>query len=703
MQRPSRLLSVALAAALATVLSACGDNNITGLATASPTATANHTFTPTQFSGGDLPTLTPTAFVPPASATATAIRPTASATATAIPPTATRSSVPTATATATLVPTAAAAMALFNADPMNPLNPFPSDRLRQADGHVHVPAEYLQIDAPNTPEFQVAYAYSALAADQLTELTGFGTFAPLRIRFDRTMVVDSGINPRGILLLEYDDLTSRPPLITATAYDPDKSIEVQPVVPLKSKTTYAVVVTTQITDANGNHAAPSPDFGKLLAGTDLSPALTAWRSRLLPVLNYLHDEYDLGPDSLALVDVFTTVATTDDLVAIEHRLSSGELTPGLPVFDRPLGNLETGIFAEGTPQFADLIGAPTSSNTSAVGIGYFESFDFRAHANGAFDPGRVNGPTIPTTNKVDFYMTIPKAPKPANGYPIVLFGHGLGGSGRDVARITELGQNVPIVGIGISALQHGRRGNVTKFFVLGNIATTREYFRQTVADFLQVIRMIQVAHDAGIAPFRDIDPQHIQYLGGSLGGIMGTPFMAVAPDVQVGVLSVPGGGLPNILASRDIGMLLEPLLALTVGIPPDSPYFATFLHRFQQTSQWALESADPINYAPHIIVPGEQLPGAPVKSILMHEGVVDSTVPNRTTDDLALAMRLPDLNLTRGCMNPSGCNGIWRFLMTDYGKGPLDGHTVTAIVPQATQQAFDYLTSFGTLVSDASP
>ena len=49
------------------------------------------------------------------------------------------------------------------------------------------------------------------------------------------------------------------------------------------------------------------------------------------------------------------------------------------------------------------------------------------------------------------------------------------------------------------------------------------------------------------------------------------------------------------------------------------------------------------------MTPGAQLPGVPPKRILMHEGIVDSTVPNRTTDDLALAMRLPDLNASHGC------------------------------------------------------
>ncbi|HVM95977.1 MAG TPA: Ig-like domain-containing protein, partial [Candidatus Acidoferrales bacterium] len=477
--------------ALAIVLSGCGQNNLTPLvgptATSTPTATVPHTATST------IPPA-PTATAAPSFTSTRVPIPTLTATQTVTSP-------PTQSATATVSPTPAAAMLMFNADATNPQNPFPSDRLIGSDGHVHLPATYLQINAPRTPEFQLAFAYADLAASQLSELTGFGTFAPLRIRFDRPMTVDMGSNPRGVYVLEYNDLAGKPAVVTATAYDPDNSIEIQPVVPFKPKTTYALILTTDITDGNGNHIMPSPDFTKLLAGTDLSPDLAAWRSKLQPVIDFAANNLDINQQALALVDLFTTLPTTDDLVAIEHRLATGNLVPGMPVFDQPLGNLQTGIFPEGSAGYADLIGAPTSPNVSEVAIGYFESYDFRTGPKGGFDPAKVNGPTVPGTNKVDFYMTIPKAPKPPGGYPIVIFGHGLGGSGRDVARIADLGIDLPVVGIAISALQHGRRGTVTNFFVLNDIATTREYFRQTVADTLQEYRMIKEAHAAGIAPF----------------------------------------------------------------------------------------------------------------------------------------------------------------------------------------------------------
>ena len=672
-------------------LSACGTNDITAPAstpTAIPSATATNK--PTA-SATSVPTATATT-VPTATVVVVAV------------PTATGTPTITATSSPTFTSTPVVAVALFSADASSPNNPFPSDRLLDASGHVALPPAYLTYSYPPGRKFDAARGLSTSVASQLKALEGFGTFAPLRIRFNRPMVVDTGQNPDGILLLEYDDLSARPALVRAIAYAPDASIEVYPVVPLKPKTTYALVVTTALTDVDGHHAKPSPDFVRLLAGTGLDPDLTAWRAHLQPVLTFVKSTYKIDTDGLALVEVFTTESTTDDLVTIQRRLTTGELVPGPPVFENaPLRNLETGIFPAGTQEYRDLIGTFNAPNVAAVAIGVFDAYDFRTGPKGAFDPRYVNGPDMPPMNHLDFYVTIPSAPKPAAGYPISLFGHGLGGSGRDVGQIAGVDFSPPVMGIAVSAVQHGLRGNVVNFFVLNDIATTRDNFRQTAADFLQLTKMVENAHAAGIPPFDMIDPQSIFYLGGSLGGIVGTLYMAVEPDVQVGVLSVPGGGLVNILDSIDIGGLLKPLVSVLVNLSTDDPFFPQFLRGFRQAAQWSIEPADPINYAPYIVTPGNQLPGVPPKRILMHEGITDSTVPNRTTDDLALAMRLPDLNATRGCQNAAGCSGIWRFVMTDYGKGATSGHGVTIELPQATQQAFDFLMSYGTVVNDASP
>src|SRR5262249_48900476 len=74
-----------------------------------------------------------------------------------------------------------------------------------------------------------------------------------------------------------------------------------------------------------------------------------------------------------------------------------------------------------------------------------------------------------------------------------------------------------------------------------SILLSRDGLRQTVADLMQLVRVIEVGMDLNGDRIRDLDPSRISYLGGSLGGIYGTVFLAVEPDVHAGVPVVPGG------------------------------------------------------------------------------------------------------------------------------------------------------------------
>jgi hypothetical protein len=668
-----RLSLVLLPAALLLVAGCSSEGDpLTTLPTPSPTATARHTTTST----------TTASFT----ATATLI-PTRTATASATP-----------TLTATLPQSGA--VALFRADPSDPANPFPSDRLLDESGHVSVSGALIGADLPPTPDFDMARGLSEIVARQLTALTGFSTFAPIRVKLDKPIAVADPMTHEGILVFEFDDPSADHPVRVRTVTPDvagDTAVEIYPVIPFREETRYVYVLTRALRDLEQNSLRPSADLTAALTGEG---AGTSWRATLTPVLQHLSTERSIAVEDIAAIDFFTTQSITDDLVAIRDHFLDGRLPPAEPVFENsPVRGLDTGIFAEGTPQFTDLIGSATSDTVAAVAIGSFPSYDFRTGANGAFDPARISLAVTPAAPHLDFYLTIPKAPPPPGGYPITIFGHGLGGNGRNAVAVSQLIGDAPMMGIGISAVEHGRRGNVANFFVLTNGFISRERFRQTVADLLQLARMLR---NTNAPPFDQVDKDRIQYFGVSLGGIMGSLFMALDPDVTVGMLSVPGGGLPNILQSEAIGNLLNPLISLTVGIPVDDVLFPVFLHRFVHLSQWFIDAGDPINLAPYI-GPAGRLPRVPPKRILMHEGVIDNVVPNSTTDDLARAMGLADAKASGGCESVDGCSGVWRFVMTEYGEEELSGHGVTFTVPQASEQAARFLTSGGQEIIDASP
>ena len=630
--------------------------------------------------------------------------PTATISATAtVTTTATLTVTPSASATTTATPIPPGPVALFNVDPLNPANPFPSDRLLDGTGHVHVTGELIGADLPADTKFDTARSLSNMVAQQLTSVTGFSTYAAIRVKLDRPATLATDLHAR-ILILPLDDLTTTIS-VTATFVTPDiagdNAIEIRPTIPLFPKAQYAYVVTKDAAhDGDGHPLVAAPDLADKLRGNGLADAATTtWRTTLLPVLSHLQTTAGIGIDDIAAIEFFTTQATTDDLIAIKDLLTTGTLPPADPAFDSTaVPGVTTGIFPEGSPEFTALIGSATSPNVSAVAVGVFDSYDFRTQ--GVFDPAKINGTVTPSVNHLDFYMTIPKAAPPPGGYPITIFGHGLGGSGRDAVFVSRTIGDAPTMAIGISDVSHGSRGNVANFFNFVNGFVTRENFRQTVADYLQLARMIR--HTA-VPPFDMVNQDAVRYMGVSLGGIMGTLFMGVDPDVRVGMLSVPGGGLPEIISSQAIGQLLKPVIALTVKIPLNDPLFPVFLHRYFQLAQWFIDPADPINTAPYIIQPTPRLPGVPPKLILMQEGIVDNVVPNFTTDALALAMGLPDVRATRGCASTDGCSGIWRFVMTEYGQDGGDGHSVTGVVPQASAQAGHYVVTAGQAISDASP
>src|SRR4029453_16440372 len=110
------------------------------------------------------------------------------------------------------------------------------------------------------------------------------------------------------------------------------------------------------------------------------------------VLDRLRDDLGVSLDDIAMIDTFTTQPTTDDLVAIVDQLTSGALPPAAPVFeDSPIPDLVTGIFPEGTPEFEQYLGAPTSDTIAAVAVGTFASYDFRYGPQRGFDPAKVSG------------------------------------------------------------------------------------------------------------------------------------------------------------------------------------------------------------------------------------------------------------------------------------------------------------------------
>ena len=225
---------------------------------------------------------------------------------------------------------------------------------------------------------------------------------------------------------------------------------------------------------------------------------------------------------------------------------------------------------------------PFLAGVGSIAFGAFDAPDYQTASKVIPAVGTRSGvPAVQGTNRLYFNLFLPPGAAPAGGWPVAIYGHGftdnknqtpffVAGSmaRRGIATIA-----INVVGHGSGplgtltvnrtagapvVLSAGGRG----FDQDGNGAITttegvnaappqtlvgsRDGLRQTVIDLMSLVREIEVGVDVDGNGTRDLDPAKISYFGQSFGGIYGTKFLAVEPNVRVGVPNVPGGAIIEI-------------------------------------------------------------------------------------------------------------------------------------------------------------
>lgn len=170
---------------------------------------------------------------------------------------------------------------------------------------------------------------------------------------------------------------------------------------------------------------------------------------------------------------------------------------------------------------------------------------------------------------------------------------------------------------------------------LQNFSRLRDGMRQTVLDMMNLNASIDEMDVNADGTADDLDPANVYFIGHSLGGIIGTTFLAVNNDasvqaynsdlplVKAAALGNPGGGVVKLLEnSPTIGARVLGGLAAS-GIAQGSSSIESFFSVLQAS----IDSVDPINFASNL----ETLP------VLVYEDVgiegdadelSDQVVPN---------------------------------------------------------------------------
>ncbi len=207
---------------------------------------------------------------------------------------------------------------------------------------------------------------------------------------------------------------------------------------------------------------------------------------------------------------------------------------------------------------------------------------------------------------------------------------------NNVGKVVAGGPNVAMVFQGANGVTDESVGASGDLYInLQDFIRTRDGMRQTVLDLLNLNASLGEMDINGDGVSDDLDTTRVYFIGHSLGGIVGTTFLAVnnsdgvqsyntqLPEIKAAALGNPGGGVVKLLEnSPTIGTrILAGLSALGIEQGSDS------IEKFFAVFQAAVDSADPINFA-------DQLTDLP---ILVYEDVglegdasepSDQVVPN---------------------------------------------------------------------------
>ncbi|RKH31717.1 hypothetical protein D7Y13_17845 [Corallococcus praedator] len=164
----------------------------------------------------------------------------------------------------------------------------------------------------------------------------------------------------------------------------------------------------------------------------------------------------------------------------------------------------------------------------------------------------------------------------------------------------------------------------------GNLFATRDNFRHSVVDFAQFQRVLSSPELATLLGDSKLDATQVEYVGQSLGGILGTLITSTSPRVNRSVLNAAGGNLTGILlTSPAFAPVKDAFLGQlgTAGIVPGIPAFDTFI----SLAGTILDPADPRNYAYGLDNTAAAGTDANVHRTLIQSIKDDQVIPNTAT------------------------------------------------------------------------
>ena len=577
--------------------------------------------------------------------------------------------------------------------------PYPNNILfaGSTDGTLNIPFDSTASDAP--------------VKQALNTLDGFSTSSPISVSFNGEINASTLIS--GLKVYEINATTSVQtggvPLITSISSELHFGIDyvatvsgdkivILPIKPLKSHQNYMVILTKSITDNDANPIAPDIVSDLLLKQTALVDAngenhttlsiedatkLEGIRQLTQAMIGYAIAQGGLNREEIVAAWSFQT----QTIGAVATAFSDANKTSIMQIKDTNLTS-------------KDMIGSPYMKGNAEVYAGVLKGIPYYlATATNAYDTdpltksflfdGTSKLPKVDANLTIPVLVTIPKGQAmPANGWPVVIFQHGITQNRTNLLAISEAFAYIGYAAVAIDLPLHGIDDNTSGLYMgayertfnldlinndtnapgpdgkidpsgihyinLASLLTSRDNMRQTTSDLIALKNSFGSVVAADGTKF---DPTQVAFVGHSLGTMAPFGFFAHA-NLESVTLAMPGGGIAELLNnSATFGPIIAAGLAEKGVIKGTSTYAA-----FMLSTQTILDDADPINYA--MEVGGKQ-------KILALEVVGDEATGN-----------LPDQVIPNSVATAplSGTDPLVYFL----GADTLSGHTGDVIAPNKT-------------------
>jgi hypothetical protein len=556
--------------------------------------------------------------------------------------------------------------------------PYPSDFLTVADSttktglRMALPPGSLAVPDASIPIDMTPFNLRDGAPTSAPILVHFGVGVGASFLANDTQTASTLLASSPIALLD-ESTGERVPLLTemdANGTDPTRQpLIIRPLRPLDFGTQYVVVITSAVTDTNGEPLPASTGFlalrDKVTTG---NAAIEGARAHFESLFTFLA-AHGYARGSLQLAWDYTTASSDmviGPIAAMRQRVFSAT-TSAAPAI--PDAGLDAALDAAGDAAADALVdgGGGDATDTITYSITSVTPSPYQVGANvieGQFTPPNYlqpdntllyarNGiPALQTglpAPSYPFTMIVPPLGQ-TQSLSLVLFGHGLFGDGRDYLTdsygdiLQPLAQQLGAVIVATDwiGLSSGDLDLIINDVVtnLNHVGIVTDRLLQALVNNLSLIELslgaLQKDPQVELSTSQPlIDPSRVYYYGVSLGGIEGSSLISTSRNVTRATVAVPGASWSNLLArSSDYA----PIGDAVASSYPDELLQQEFITLLQSR----FDPADPINLA--TLFERNPLPNSPSpRTVVMQESIDDCQVPNLTTELLARAYGIAEV------------------------------------------------------------